>query len=119
MRGFTPGKHSFEDYGGALSLEVDVAVLGAGAGGAAAAYALAQAGHTVAVIEEGRHWRPAQFQRSNPWALRNLYQDQGARAAMGTGGFLPVNGGKGVGGSTLINSAISFKTPAFCAQGLA
>ena len=45
MRGFTPGKHSFEDYGGALSLEVDVAVLGAGAGGAAAAYALAQAGH--------------------------------------------------------------------------
>ena len=61
MRGFTPGKHSFEDYGGALSLEVDVAVLGAGAGGAAAAYALAQAGHTVAVIEEGRHWRQRSF----------------------------------------------------------
>jgi choline dehydrogenase-like flavoprotein len=117
MRGFTPGKHSFEDYDGALSLEVDVAVLGAGAGGAAAAYALAKAGHTVAVLEEGRHWRPSQFQRSNPWALRNLYQDQGARAAMGTGGFLPVNGGKGVGGSTLINSAISFKTPPSVLKG--
>lgn len=105
---FEPGKHSFDDYKDGLDVECDVAVIGGGAGGCAAAAALAEAGLRVAVFEEGRHWRPRDFVSTNPWALRHLYQDQGARVALGQGA-MPINGGRGVGGSTLINSAISFR----------
>lgn len=105
---FEPGKHSFDDYSGGLDVSCDVVVIGGGAGGCAAAAALAEAGLQVAVFEEGRHWRPRDFVSSNPWALRNLYQERGARVALGEGA-MPINGGRGVGGSTLINSAISFR----------
>ncbi|MCB9765146.1 MAG: GMC family oxidoreductase [Alphaproteobacteria bacterium] len=104
------GKLGHADYGGTLEVAADVAVIGAGAGGCAAAFALARRGLKVAVFEEGRHWSPADFKPDNPFALRNLYQDQGTRAAIGEG-LMPINGGRGVGGSTLINSAISFRTP--------
>lgn len=107
---FTPGKRRFADYGSELVVEADVVILGAGAGGCAAAFELARRGLRVAVFEEGSHWEPADFQSTNTFAMRNLYQERGARAALGDG-VLPINGGRGVGGSTLINSAISFKTP--------
>lgn len=100
----------FKDYAPPLDLSCDVVVLGAGAGGCAAACALAERGLDVILVEEGSHWRPRDFKPSNPWAFKHLYQDRGARVALGNG-WLPVNGGRGVGGSTLINSAISFRTP--------
>jgi len=99
------------DYELPLEVSAEVCVLGAGAGGIAAACALAERGIDTVLFEEGRFWRPQDFKPSNPWAFRNLYQERGARVALGNG-WLPVNGGRGVGGSTLINSAISFKTPA-------
>ena len=111
MSSLRRGKHGFEDYEATWEIEADVVVLGAGAGGCAAACVLAEAGLRVAVVEEGRHWKNTDFQPSNPWAFKNLYQERGTRIALGNG-WLPVNGGRGVGGSTLINSAISFKTPA-------
>jgi choline dehydrogenase-like flavoprotein len=108
---FQPGRHSAEDYGGKpLELHADVAILGAGAGGSATALALAEKGLKVIVLEEGRHWSPGQFQQSQPWALRNLYQARGSRALRGNA-VMPLPGGRGVGGSTLINSAISFRCP--------
>ncbi len=108
---FEPGRRSFEDYPDALDIEADVCVIGAGAGGCAAACAIAESGLEVAVVEEGRHWRPADFRPDDPpWALSHLYQEKGSRAAFGNGVIL-VNGGRGVGGSTLLNSAICFKTP--------
>jgi choline dehydrogenase-like flavoprotein len=107
-------KLGFDDYtadgGNHVEVKVEVAVIGAGAGGCAVACALAERGIETAVFEEGRHWKSKDFKSSNPWAFKNLYQDRGARVAIGSG-WLPVNGGRGVGGSTLINSAISFKTP--------
>lgn len=108
---FEPGLHSASLLGPTLTVEADAVVLGAGAGGCATAFALAREGLTVAVFEEGRHWSPRDFQPSNRFALRNLYQERGARGALGDH-WLPVNGGRGVGGSTLINSAISFRIPA-------
>lgn len=99
------------DYALPLDIDCEVAVLGAGAGGIAAACALAERGVDVVLVEEGSYWRPQDFKPSNPWAFKHLYQERGARVALGNG-WLPVNGGRGVGGSTLINSAISFKTPA-------
>ncbi len=108
---FATGRHSAEDYGGKpLRLHADVAILGAGAGGSATALALAEKGLKVILLEEGRHWRPDQFQARQPWALRNLYQSRGSRALRGNA-VMPLPGGRGVGGSTLINSAISFRCP--------
>jgi choline dehydrogenase-like flavoprotein len=65
---------------------------------------------TVILLEEGRHWQPKDFKPEVPWALRNLYAERGVRTAMGDT-IIPVAAGRGVGGSTLINSAISFKPP--------
>lgn len=108
---FEPGKHSASLLGPTVVIEADAAVIGAGAGGCAAAFALAREGLTVAVFEEGRHWDPRSFAQNNRAALRDLYQERGARGALGDH-WIPVNGGRGVGGSTLINSAISFRIPA-------
>lgn len=108
---FLPGRHRRETQGDHLLLEADACVVGAGAGGAAAALALARAGLRVAVIEEGRHWAPADFRATGSFALRHLFRDRGTRVAIVDGRPMPVLGGVGVGGGTLINSAISFPTP--------
>ena len=107
---FEPGRHGAPEYGPELDREVDVAVLGAGAGGSAAAANLVARGLRVAVLEEGSHWQPSQFRPQSVWAFRHLYQGRGTRAAHGNG-VLVLPGGRGVGGSTLINSAICFRTP--------
>lgn len=107
---FLPGRHSSADYEDDLVVEAEVAIIGAGAGGCAAAAALAEAGVKVAIFEEGRHWRPSEFSQKSFTALRNLYQGRGARSARGNV-VMPLPGGRGVGGSTLINSAICFRCP--------
>lgn len=107
---FQPGRHGARDYGATLELDVDVVIVGAGAGGSAAAAACTERGLRVAVVEEGSHWQPSQFRPSSIWAWRNLYQGRGTRAAHGNA-VTVLPGGRGVGGSTLINSAICFRTP--------
>lgn len=110
MKLFEPGRHGSASYPERLVIEADVAIVGAGAGGCAAAAALAEQGLRVAVLEEGRHWRPSEFQPTSAFGLRNLYQERGARALRGNT-VMPLPGGRGVGGSTLINSAICFRCP--------
>ena len=107
---FAPGKHQHPDYGSHEEIEADVCVVGSGAGGSATACALAERGFRVAVLEEGRHWAPSQFKHRSTWAWRNLYAGRGTRATQGNA-VIVLPGGRGVGGSTLINSAICFRTP--------
>ena len=103
-------KRSFSDYSAGESWEADVVVIGAGAGGSATATAFAERGLRVLVLESGSHWEPSDFQQDSAWAYRNLYEGRGTRTAVGNC-VIPVPGGRGVGGSTLINSAICFRTP--------
>jgi choline dehydrogenase-like flavoprotein len=103
-------KQGFSDYTQDQEWTADVCIIGAGAGGSATACALAEAGLEVLVLEAGSHWSPSQFKQDSAWAYRNLYDGQGARSAVGNC-VIPIPGGRGVGGSTLINSAICFKTP--------
>jgi len=110
MAAFAPGKHSASVVGGALELQADVCIVGAGAGGCATAAALAEAGLSVVILEEGRHWKPSQFQPKTAFAFKHLYQGRGARSLRGNA-VIPMPGGRGVGGSTLINSAICFRCP--------
>ena len=103
-------KKGFGDYAPEESWEADVVVIGAGAGGSAAATALSEAGLSVIVLEAGSHWAPGDFKQDSAWSLRNLYQNRGMRTTVGNC-VIPVPGGRGVGGSTLINSAICLRTP--------
>lgn len=112
---FVPGRHRRDDasptgYSAPLSVRADVAVVGSGAGGSAVAAALAERGLSVVVLEEGSHWRPEQFKADSAFAFKNLYQGRGARSLRGNA-VIPMPGGRGVGGSTLINSAICFRCP--------
>ncbi len=110
MRGFNPGRWSEPDYGGILDLHADVAIAGAGPAGVAAADTLARAGLTVALLDAGRHWTPRDFPRTMADALRHLYDGRGPLVAVGST-VIPVTAGRGVGGGSLINSAICFRAP--------
>lgn len=100
---------SFDDAHGDTELRADVVVVGSGPGGSAVARVLAEAGLAVVVLEEGPprpHFRPnlAHTQRYH-------MQESGAMVARSVDGFMPIAAGRGVGGGSLINSAICFRTP--------
>ena len=87
-----------------------VVVVGAGAGGAIAALTLAEAGIDVVIVEEGFHQPPETSPYAISPAIDAMYAEGGFRTMEGQPP-IPVVGGRGLGGSTLINSAISFRTP--------
>jgi choline dehydrogenase-like flavoprotein len=89
----------------------DVVIVGSGAGGAVVAKVLAEAGLDVVVLEEGRRHTAAEFRnRSTFDRFRELYRDSGASVALGLPPVvMPV--GRGVGGTTLVNSGTCFRTP--------
>lgn len=87
-----------------------VVVVGSGAGGSVVARELARAGHDVVVLEEGPYFNRRDFQGPLSERLRRLYRDGGMTFTVGTPVIsLPM--GRGVGGSTLINSGTCFRTP--------
>ncbi|MBX2799961.1 MAG: GMC family oxidoreductase [Myxococcales bacterium] len=94
---------------GEQRLDADVVVVGSGPGGASVARVLAASGRTVVVLEEG----PAQPRFRPNVAHTNRYhmQEGGAMIALTRHGALPIAAGRGVGGGSLVNSAICFRTP--------
>jgi choline dehydrogenase-like flavoprotein len=98
------------DFRGNEALDCDVVVVGSGAGGAAVAWALSAAGLRVLILEEGRKFEPEELTPKPSWAFRNLYAERSARFMTGSL-IIPLAGGRAVGGSTLLNSAICFRTP--------
>ena len=90
----------------------DVVIVGSGAGGAVAAKELAEAGLKVIVLEEGERFDRRDFTGSPPDRLRRFYRGNGLTFTIGVPTIsLPI--GRGVGGSTLINSGTCFRTPDF------
>jgi choline dehydrogenase-like flavoprotein len=90
----------------------DVVIVGSGAGGAVAAKVLAESGLRVIVLEEGEHFDRRDFTGSPPERLRRFYRGNGLTFTIGVPTIsLPI--GRGVGGSTLINSGTCFRTPSF------
>jgi choline dehydrogenase-like flavoprotein len=93
-----------------LNLDCDVVVVGSGAGGATVAAELAEGGLDVIVLEEGGYHTTSSFRSGMVHALRTLYRDGGAEAALGTPPVL-YSQGRCVGGSTVVNGGMSFRTP--------
>jgi choline dehydrogenase-like flavoprotein len=99
---------SFEDARGEVTLRADVVIVGSGPGGAAAARALAEGGARVIVLEEGPP--VSRFKPSHLHTMRYHMQEGGGLVAMGTAP-VSVAAGRGVGGGSLINSAICWRAP--------
>jgi choline dehydrogenase-like flavoprotein len=91
-------------------IDADFCVVGAGAGGAVVAAELAEGGASVVVLEQGSTHDPDGFTARPPEMMAKLYRDGGQTATLGSPPILlPL--GRGVGGTTLVNSGTCFRTP--------
>lgn len=99
--------YGWEDAKGDRNLECDVVIVGTGPGGAAMARVLAEGGKRVILLEEGPH--KSRFQKNQANTMRFHMQEGGAMVAFGSAA-VGVAAGRGVGGGSLINSAICWRT---------
>src|SRR5258707_10028827 len=93
-----------------VAVECSVVVVGSGAGGATMAAELADAGVDVVIVEEGGYHPTESFTASTGRALRTLYRDAGAGLALGRPPVL-FSEGRCVGGATVVNGGMSWRTP--------
>ena len=85
-------------------------IVGSGAGGAPVAAELAEAGFDVVVLEEGSYYQTRDFTADTSAMVRQLYRDGGATMAIGNPPIM-FQEGRAVGGSTVINGGMSWRTP--------
>lgn len=88
----------------------DALVVGSGPGGSMVAAQLAAAGWRVAVLEEGDWAAPADFPLDYARASAKLYRDHGLTTMLGRTPT-PYLQGKAVGGTSVVNGAISWRLP--------
>jgi choline dehydrogenase-like flavoprotein len=106
MQGIEQGRNVERD----LELQADAVVIGTGAGGAAAAAELAEGGLDVVMLEEGPYVTTAELVPDVTESVRNLYRAAGAQLFLGRPNVTFAEG-RCVGGSTLINGALCWRTP--------
>jgi choline dehydrogenase-like flavoprotein len=90
-------------------IECDVVVVGTGAGGGVVGKYLAERGHAVVYIEEGKLHRRDAFKGHANDAHKRFYR-KGGLVALGNM-MMPIFVGRLVGGSTAINTGTCFRTP--------
>lgn len=106
MQQVTDGREVTSD----LDITCEVVVVGTGAGGAAAAYELARRGRAVLLVEGGHYASRADFRGRASEASKRMYLGLGTTIAVGNVAA-PVLAGRGVGGSTTINSGTCYRAP--------
>jgi choline dehydrogenase-like flavoprotein len=106
MQQVTDGRAALED----LDITCEVVVVGTGAGGAAAAYELAKRGRAVLMLEAGHFASRTEFRGRASEASKKMYLGRGATIAIGNVAA-PILAGRGVGGSTTINSGTCYRAP--------
>ena len=107
-----PGRCAAESHGALPErIDCDVAIIGSGAGAGITAELLAQApACRCLIIEEGPLKSSSDFRQRESDAYSQLYQEGGGRKTADQA--MPVLQGRCVGGSTTVNWAGSFRTPA-------
>jgi cholesterol oxidase len=92
----------------------DVVVIGSGFGGAIMACRLAQAGHSVAVLERGRRWRRDEFPRAIGQVAEAFWREGRSHGFLEYLAFREVDviQGAGVGGGSLHYFNVNVRTPA-------
>src|SRR6185369_533920 len=78
--------------------------------GATFAAELSEAGYDVVVVEEGSYYQTRDFTADTSAMVRQLYRDGGATMAIGNPPIM-FQEGRAVGGSTVINGGMSWRTP--------
>jgi choline dehydrogenase-like flavoprotein len=98
--------------GGARELResADVVVVGSGAGGGAVAAELAEGGLSVILVEEGGYYTERDFTSQPPAMIKKLYRNAGTAVIRGQPNII-FSEGRCVGGSTVINGGMSWRTP--------
>lgn len=104
------GVFTRHDMHGDTVIDCDVVIVGSGAGGAPVAAELAEAGFDVVVLEEGSYYQTRDFTADTSAMVRQLYRDGGATIAIGNPPIM-FQEGRAVGGSTVINGGMSWRTP--------
>ena len=95
---------------GERRIRADACVIGSGAGGAPVAKELAEGGMRVVILEEGRHFTTDDFDARPRNMTPLVYRDAAQTATLGNVPIvLPL--GRGVGGTTMVNSGTCFRTP--------
>ena len=95
---------------GERRLRADVCVIGTGAGGAPVAKELAEGGMRVVMLEDGEHRTTDDFNARPRDMTSKLYRDAAQTTTVGNVPIvLPL--GRGVGGTTTVNSGTCFRTP--------
>jgi choline dehydrogenase-like flavoprotein len=106
------GVKVFADYAGELRASCEVLVVGSGPGGAVVAKELAEAGRDVILVEEGPPFGARDFRQEPGESIQRTLREGGSRATRGNA-YLPTMQAIGLGGGSLINSAICARAPSF------
>lgn len=88
----------------------DIVVVGSGAGGATIAHRLVEQGHKVVLLEAGGHYKTEDYTTDFWSSMKHLFWDNGFQYAPGRP-TVPFLQGRALGGTTVINSAISWDLP--------
>lgn len=100
----------YEDTHGAVRLGCDAVVVGSGAGGATVAAELAEGGLSVIVLEEGPLLRTQDYGEDTSGVITRMMRDAGVTAILGRSPIQYIEG-RCVGGSTVINGGMCWRTP--------
>jgi choline dehydrogenase-like flavoprotein len=97
------------DLRGSEEIECDAVVVGTGAGGGVVGKYLAERGHAVVYLEEGKLHRRDAFKGHAAESHKRFYRKGGLLAVGNV--LMPIFVGRLVGGSTAINTGTCFRTP--------
>jgi choline dehydrogenase-like flavoprotein len=94
---------------GPVSERADVCVIGSGAAGAIVAWEMAEQGRTVVLLEKGGYHPREDFTQREDQMIPMLFKNCGLQFTVPGG--IAVAQGSCVGGSTVVNDAVCFRTP--------
>ncbi len=103
--------YQFQDIKKDVKIEADLCVVGSGAAGAIIAKEIAETGRRVVLLEAGSYFRPPYYGHNIQEGMEKLYFQRGFRAMLGRRSSIVTMQGRAVGGTTVVNSAISFRLP--------